>query len=72
MIAGLATGAAVGALNGILVTFVRIPSFLVTLGMIAWAAVVVGCNDKKGEFDGVGKWRFGHSTVSFSFSWRSL
>jgi hypothetical protein len=42
---------------------VAIGATVVTLGMIAWAAVVVGCNDKKGEFDGVGKWRFGHTTL---------
>jgi ribose transport system permease protein len=34
---GLATGAAIGALNGVLVTVVRIPSFLVTLGMLGIA-----------------------------------
>lgn len=36
---------------------------LVTIGAVGWAAVVVGCNDKKAEFNGVGKWRFGHSTL---------
>jgi hypothetical protein len=36
---------------------------LVTIGMITWAAVVVGCNSKKGEFDGVGNWRFSKSTL---------
>lgn len=36
-IAGLATGAIVGALNGILTTQVKIPSFLVTLGMLSAA-----------------------------------
>ena len=35
--AGLATGAIVGAINGTLVTFIRIPSFLVTLGMLGVA-----------------------------------
>ena len=42
---------------------VAIGAALVTVGMIVWAGVVVGCNDKKGEFDGVGKWRFGHTTL---------
>jgi ribose transport system permease protein len=37
VLAGLATGAVVGAINGGLVTFVRIPSFLVTLGMLGIA-----------------------------------
>ena len=37
VVAGLATGAVVGALNGVLVTLVRIPSFLVTLGMLGVA-----------------------------------
>ena len=42
-------------------TLVTIGATAVTVGMVAWAAVVVGCDKKKGEFDGVGKWRFGHS-----------
>ncbi len=42
---------------------IQITAALATIGMIAWAAVVVGCSDKKAEFNGVGKWRFGHSTL---------
>jgi ribose transport system permease protein len=37
ILAGLGTGAVVGAVNGGLVTFIRIPSFLVTLGMLGVA-----------------------------------
>src|ERR1051325_333254 len=36
-LAGLGTGCVVGAINGGLVTFIRIPSFLVTLGMLGVA-----------------------------------
>jgi ribose transport system permease protein len=37
ILAGLGTGCVVGAINGGLVTFIRIPSFLVTLGMLGVA-----------------------------------
>jgi len=35
LLAGLSTGACVGLINGLLVTKIRIPSFLVTLGMMS-------------------------------------
>ncbi|WOQ69397.1 ABC transporter permease [Microbacterium limosum] len=38
ILAGLAAGAAIGAINGGLVALLRIPSFLVTLGMLGLAA----------------------------------
>lgn len=37
-LAGLATGAAVGLINGIFITWVRLPSFLVTLAMLGIVA----------------------------------
>ena len=40
MVAGLAVGAVVGAINGSLVAYARIPSFLVTLAMLGIAAGV--------------------------------
>jgi len=45
--AGLATGAAIGAVNGVLVAYVGLPSFVVTLGMLSIArslAVVLSQN----------------------------
>ncbi|RZS59619.1 monosaccharide ABC transporter membrane protein (CUT2 family) [Microcella putealis] len=38
VLAGLASGAAIGAVNGALVAWLRVPSFLVTLGMLGLAA----------------------------------
>ncbi len=38
VLAGLATGAVIGAINGGLVAWLKIPSFLVTLGMLGLAA----------------------------------
>jgi ribose transport system permease protein len=40
IVAGLAVGAVIGAINGGLVSFLRIPSFLVTLGMLGIASGV--------------------------------
>jgi hypothetical protein len=41
----------------------QIIAVLATIGMMTWAAVVVGCNDKPPEFTGVGKWRFNHTVL---------
>jgi D-xylose transport system permease protein len=42
ILAGLATGAAIGLFNGFMVTFFRIPSFVVTLaGLLAWQGALL-------------------------------
>ena len=42
ILAGLATGAAIGFFNGFMVTFFRIPSFVVTLaGLLAWQGALL-------------------------------
>jgi D-xylose transport system permease protein len=42
ILAGLLTGAAIGAFNGVMVTFFRIPSFVVTLaGLLAWQGALL-------------------------------
>jgi D-xylose transport system permease protein len=42
IVAGLATGAAIGLFNGVMVTFFRIPSFVVTLaGLLAWQGALL-------------------------------
>jgi D-xylose transport system permease protein len=42
MLAGLATGAIIGFFNGLMVTFFRIPSFVVTLaGLLAWQGALL-------------------------------
>ncbi len=51
--AGVITGAAAGAVNGLLVAYVRLPSFVVTLGMLSIArslAVVLSQNKMIYEF----------------------
>ncbi len=51
--AGLITGAAAGAVNGVFVAYVRLPSFVVTLGMLSIArslAVVLSQNKMIYEF----------------------
>jgi ribose transport system permease protein len=53
IVAGLATGALAGAVNGFLVAFVSLPSFVVTLGMLSIArslAVVLSGNRMIYEF----------------------
>lgn len=42
LLAGLASGAAIGALNGIIITSIGLPSFIVTLaGLLAWNGVML-------------------------------
>jgi D-xylose transport system permease protein len=42
ILAGLATGALIGLFNGVMVTFFRIPSFVVTLaGLLAWQGALL-------------------------------
>lgn len=53
VVAGVVTGAAAGAVNGVLVAYVRLPSFVVTLGMLSIArslAVVLSQNKMIYEF----------------------
>jgi ribose transport system permease protein len=53
VVAGLATGALAGAVNGVLVAYVSLPSFVVTLGMLSIArslAVVLSQNKMIYEF----------------------
>lgn len=38
LLAGLATGAAVGLVNGVLIAFLKVPSFIATLGMLSIAS----------------------------------
>ncbi|WP_051328919.1 ABC transporter permease [Geminicoccus roseus] len=53
IVAGLATGAAIGAVNGALISYVRLPPFVVTLGMLSIGrslAVVLSENKMIYEF----------------------
>lgn len=65
-IAGLAVGAAVGAVNGLFVTLVRLPSFLVTLatmGLIAGLAQQATNLQSVPVTDSVFGWLFGGGTL---------
>lgn len=65
-LAGLAVGAAVGALNGVFVTFVRLPSFLVTLatmGLVTGLARQLTDLQSVPATDATFVWLFGGGTL---------
>jgi ribose transport system permease protein len=65
-LAGLAVGAAVGAVNGVFVTLVRLPSFLVTLatmGLIAGLAQQATSLQSVPVTENVFSWLFGGGTL---------
>ncbi len=45
---------------------ITIVASLATIAAVTWAAIVVGCNDKKPEFNGLDKWRFNHTTLKMA------
>ncbi len=48
--AGLALGAAIGALQGSIIAYLGVPAFIVTLGgFLAWRALIFRVGDKKGQ-----------------------
>jgi len=52
ILAALATGAVIGCFNGIMVTFFRIPSFVVTLaGLLAWQGALLAVLGKTGTIN---------------------
>ena len=54
--AGLATGAVIGAVNGVLVAYVGLPSFVVTLGMLSIARSLAGVLSQNKIIYQLGPW----------------